>query len=106
MPLAPSIQAARHRRDRQAGQAQHERRRDPVDVGLHRLAGDRVRIVLLDRKRRHGHARRDDVIEAREELAEAMPEAALEVLGRRQVARGDSRPARTLLPTLVPKRSC
>src|SRR5688572_4271608 len=39
---AVGIEPAGHGSDGQAGQTQDERRRDPVDVGLHRLAGDRV----------------------------------------------------------------
>ena len=70
------------------GQAEHERRRDPVDITLHRLSGNRVGIVLFNGKGRNRHARRHEVIETEEQLTELVPDARPFLLRRRQVARG------------------
>ena len=86
------IEPARHRRDRKTGETQHEGGRDPIHVRLHFLAGHGLGIVLVHRKGRNRHARRDQVVELPEELAEQVPHPAARRFRGAEVARGRVEP--------------
>src|SRR3990167_933230 len=56
------VESAGHRSHRKPGQTEHEGRRDPVHIGVHLSSRDGVGIVLLNRKWRHRHARREQMV--------------------------------------------
>ena len=86
------IQARRDAGDGQPRHREEEGRCDPVDVGLHGPATDRLRIVLLHRKRRDGHARSQKRVVPLEELEQLLPHPAAYVLGRSDLGRSQRQP--------------